>query len=73
MWLRNVAVVTAFAVGAPAVVMAEPTPSSADAASYAEREQQDPHAADFEGGDMMVAGISGGLIVVLLFMLAIVT
>lgn len=69
MWLRNIAVVTAFAVGAPTVAMATPTPSAADAASYAEREQQEPQAADFEGGDLMIVAISAGTIVVLLCLL----
>jgi hypothetical protein len=84
MLLRNLALATTLAVGAPAVAFAAekpavvetvkvqaPTPSSTDAKSYAEREQQNQKTADFKGGDMLVVGISGGAILVLLFLLLI--
>ena len=42
-----------------------------DATNYAEREKQAPQAADFQGGDMVVIGISGGVLIVLLALLVI--
>lgn len=48
-----------------------PTPSSSDATDYAQREKQEPKAADFQGGDMIVVGISGGALLVLLCLLII--
>lgn len=85
MLLRNLALATTLAVGAPAAAFAAPqapvavetvkvqapTPSSADASSYAEREKQSEKAADFQGGDVLVVGVSGGAILVLLFLLLI--
>jgi len=85
MLLRNLALATTLAVGAPAAAFAAPqapaavetvkvqapTPSAADASSYAEREQQDHKAASFQGGDVLVVGISGGAILVLLLLLLI--
>jgi hypothetical protein len=86
MLLRNLALATTLAVGAPAVAFAAnepvavetvrvkaqaPTPSAADATNYAEREQQDQKTANFQGGDMVVVGISGGAILVLLLLLLI--
>lgn len=85
MLLRNLALATSLVVGAPAAAFAAPsapavvetvkvqapTPSSADASSYAEREKQDHKAADFQGGDVLVVGISGGAILVLLFLVLI--
>jgi hypothetical protein len=44
---------------------------SQDTSSYAEREQQDHKTADFQGGDVLIVGISGGAIIVLLFLLLI--
>ncbi len=85
MLLRKLALATTLAVGAPAVAFATPaapaavqtvkvqapTPSAADASGYAQREQQEPKAASFQGGDLVVVGISGGAILVLLFLLLI--
>ena len=83
MLLRNLALATTLAVGAPAVafaadapavvqtVKAAPKASTSDATSYAQREKQDQKAADFQGGDLVVVGISGGAILVLLILLLI--
>jgi hypothetical protein len=87
MLLRNLALASALVVGAPTAAMAAPTTavaaetvktqartpasSSSDAASYAEREQHDKQAAEFQGGDMIVIGLSGGAILVLLALLII--
>ncbi len=85
MLLRNLALATTLAVGAPAVAfaapeapaavetvkVAAPQASSSDATGYAQREKQDQKAADFQGGDMVVVGISGGAILVLLLLLLI--
>lgn len=46
-----------------------PVPGEADAASYAEREARDADAAAFEGGNVVIVSISGGALVVLLFLL----
>jgi len=78
---------TALALGAPAAYAAPETPavvqtakvagttapqqSKTDANNYAEREKQDTNTADFQGGDMVVIGISGGAILVLLLLLLI--
>lgn len=83
MLLRNLAIATSLVVGAPAAAFATPhsaavvetvnvkapAPSASDAASYAEREKQDEKTPSFQGGDMVVVGISGGAIIVLLFLL----
>ena len=86
MLLRNLALATTLAVGAPAVAYAAPEApaavqtvsvnvapkaSTSDATSYAQREKQDQKAADFQGGDLVVVGISGGAILVLLILLLI--
>jgi len=86
MLLRNLALATTLAVGAPAVAFAAEAPavvqtaqtvkvapkaSTSDATSYAQREKQDQKAADFQGGDLVVVGISGGAILVLLILLLI--
>ena len=83
MLLRNLALATTLAVGAPAVAFAADAPavvqtvnvapkaSTSDATSYAQREKQDQKTADFQGGDLVVVGISGGAILVLLILLLI--
>ena len=85
MLLRNLALATTLAIGAPAVAYAAPeapaavetvkTPAPAashsDAASYAQREKQDHKAANFQGGDVIVIGISGAAIIVLLLLILI--
>ena len=85
MLLRNLALATTLVVGAPAAAFAAPEApavvetvkvkapqaSQADATSYAEREKQDQKAASFQGGDVIVVGISGGAILVLLLLLLI--
>jgi len=85
MLLRNLALATSLAIGAPAVALAEPaavvetvktqtptpTPSQSDATNYAQREQKDQKAANFQGGDLVVVAISGGAILVLLFLVLI--
>jgi len=88
MLLRNLALATTLAVGAPAVAFAADAPatvqtvqtvsvkvapkaSTSDATSYAQREKQDQKAANFQGGDLVVVGISGGAILVLLILLLI--
>ena len=82
MLLRHLALATTLAVAAPAaafaapeaaavvetVKVAAPTPSVSDATSYAEREKQDAKAASFQGGDLVVVGVSGGAILVLLLL-----
>ena len=40
-----------------------------DASSYAQREQRDPDVARYEGGSMIVIGISGSALLVLLLIL----
>jgi hypothetical protein len=82
MLLRNIALASALAVGAPAVAAAAPEAPAAvetvkvqapkaatDSTNYAQREAQDKKAADFQGGDVLVIGITGGALVVLLFLL----
>ena len=84
MLLRNLALATTLADGVPAVAFAADkqvaaqtvkaqasTSSTSDSRNYAEREQQDQKTADFQGGDMVVVGISGGAILVLLLLLLI--
>ena len=87
MLLRNLALASTLALGAaPAVAYAAPeapaavetvktqTPApqqQADSHNYAQREQQTKKAADFQGGDVLIVGISGGAIIVLLFLLLI--
>ena len=84
MLLRKLALATTLAVAAPTVALAAepaavvetvkvnaPASSSSDAKNYAEREQQDHKAANFQGGDLVVIGISGGAILVLLLLLLI--
>jgi hypothetical protein len=85
MLLRNLALATTLAVAAPAVAYAAPEAPAAvetvtvkapqaspsDAKGYADREKQDQKAADFQGGDVLVVGISGGAILVLLLLLLI--
>lgn len=76
------AVATSLALGAPAAyaapditVAAErvrakaPRSNPADASGYAEREKQDPQTAEFEGGNVVVIGVSGGALLVLLLIL----
>jgi len=43
----------------------------ADSHNYAQREAQNKKAADFQGGDLLIVGVSGGAIIVLLFLLLI--
>lgn len=84
MLLRNLALATTLAVGVPTVAFAADkpiavetvkaqasAPTSSDSRNYADREQQDQKTADFQGGDMVVVGISGGAILVLLLLLLI--
>ena len=85
MFLRNLALASSLALAAaPTAAYAAPTVAaetsrikapiaSAEAAkNYAEREQQDNHkTAEFQGGDIVVIGVSGGALVVLLFLLLI--
>ena len=84
MLLRNLALATSLAVAAPAAAFADTQPvaaetvkvkapkaSSTDATNYAQREKQDQKAADFQGGDVLIVGISGGAILVLLLLLLI--
>lgn len=46
-----------------------PAPASGQENRYAEREQQDPKVGEYEGGNTVVIGISGGALVVLLLIL----
>jgi predicted kinase len=84
MLLRKLALATTLAVGAPTVALAAEPPAAvetvqvqapkanaSDATNYAQREQQDQKAANFQGGDLLIVGISGGAILVLLFLLLI--
>jgi len=77
--------ITALALATPAIASAAPTrpiaaqvtsaPSApapaaaADTSGYAQREQQDKQVANYEGGSVVVIGISGGALVVLLLIL----
>lgn len=81
----HLALISALALGAPAVAAAGPdapvavqtvtAPSKApvqdDANNYAQREAQDKSVASYEGGSVVVIGISGGALLVLLFLLLI--
>jgi hypothetical protein len=83
MLLRNLALASTLAIAAPAVAYAAPEAPAAvqvvktqqapapaaDSHNYAQREAQDQKAADFQGGDLLVVGISGGALIVLLFLL----
>jgi hypothetical protein len=84
MLFRNLAIASTLALGAPAVAYAAPeapaavevvktqAPApSADSHNYAQREAQDKKVQDFQGGDLLIVGISGGAIIVLLFLLLI--
>jgi hypothetical protein len=77
------ALASTLALGAPAAYSAPEVPAAVEtvevrtpqaspgATNYAEREKQDHKAAEFQGGDMVVVGISGGAIVILLLLLLI--
>ena len=83
---KNLALASALALGAaPAVAIAAPThavtqtvkaenaaPVQADSKSYADREVQDQAVGEYEGGNTVVIGISGGALVVLLLLLLII-
>lgn len=56
--------------GAPHSVKS-PMPVAADEAEYAQREARDKAVASFEGGSVVVIGISGGALLVLLLLLII--
>ena len=85
MLLRNLAIASTLALGAPAVAAAADAPAvvqvektqtaapkaAADSHNYAQREAQDQKTADFQGGDLLIVGVSGGAIIVLLFLLLI--
>ena len=84
MLLRNLAIASTLAIAAPAVAVAAEAPAavevvktnaaapqSSDSHNYAQREAQDKKAADFQGGDLLIVGVSGGAIIVLLFLLLI--
>jgi hypothetical protein len=43
--------------------------TASDSASYAHREQQDHKVANYEGGSVVVVGVSGGALIVLLLIL----
>jgi hypothetical protein len=45
------------------------TAAAADVSGYAQREQQDPQVASYQGGSVIVIGISGGALIVLLLIL----
>lgn len=47
-------------------------PMQDDRSSYAQREAQDKAVADFEGGSVVVIGMSGGALLVLLLLLLII-
>lgn len=83
----SLAVFTALALGAPAAAMAAPdqpvaaqvehvnapTQASAqDTAQYAQRDQQDKQVQNYQGGNVVVIGISGTALVVLLLILLLV-
>lgn len=76
---------TGMALGTPAVAFADTAPVAAhvetvkapapapqaDSSDYAKREVQDKKVADYQGGNTVVIGISGGALVVLLVLLLI--
>ena len=82
---KNLALASALALGAaPAVAIAAPThavtqtvkaekqaPTQSDSKSYADREAADKQVGEYEGGNTVVIGISGGALVVLLLLLLI--
>lgn len=87
MLLRNLALASSLALAtAPAVAYAKPEApvaaqtvkvqvpqsSPSDAKGYAEREQQDKKTGEFQGGDLIVIGVSGGALLVLLLVLLII-
>ena len=70
--LMLAAPVAAMAAPPPAIVEKTDAPKRAEQVeteSYAEREAQDKQAANYEGGNTVVIGISGGALVVLLVLL----
>jgi hypothetical protein len=82
MSLTRLALISALAVGAPSVVLADPAPVVAaqvdakpapapqqDATNYAQRESQDKQVAQYEGGNTVVIAMSGGAFIVLLVLL----
>jgi hypothetical protein len=85
MSVRNLALISALAFGAPAIASANPAPvaqqvetvkapapaAQSDASDYAQREAQDKQVANYEGGNTVVIAMSGGAFVVLLFLLLI--
>ena len=81
MLLRNLALASSLALAAaPAAAYAAPQTSAlverasvktSTSTDYAEREQQDKQVGEFQGGDMIVIGVSGGALIVLLFLLLI--
>jgi hypothetical protein len=84
----HLALISALALAAPAVASAAPeapiavqhvsapartpAPATTDAKDYAQRESQDKQVANYEGGSFVVIGISGGALLVLLFLLLII-
>jgi hypothetical protein len=52
-----------------AVAPAAPTANRADSTRYAAREKTDTQAQSYEGGSVVVVGISGGAVLVLLILL----
>jgi hypothetical protein len=81
MSIRTATLVAGLMLAAPAAALAAPTteivettqaPKRAqqvETKSYAEREARDKQAANYEGGNTVVIGISGGALVVLLVLL----
>lgn len=82
--LTSLGLLTALALGAPTIASAvperpvaaqvalapAPTPAAArDSARYAEREQQDKRVASYQGGSVIVIGVSGGAVLVALLVL----
>ena len=83
--LTTLGFLTVLALAAPAVASATPEPpvaaqlvqtpttpqkaTPADASRYAKREQQNPQVAKYEGGSMIVIGISGSALLVILLIL----
>jgi len=52
-----------------AVATATAPAAAADASRYAQRERQDRQVAGYEGGSVVVIGVSGGALIVLLLIL----
>lgn len=81
----SLALATTLALGGTAAVAAPEAPAIAhtvnvkapapaphdDVSSYADREQQDPKTADFQGGEVMVVGVTGGALILILVLLLI--